>query len=132
MAGVASADDVAEGRPAPDPVSGAKVVAGFLSGSPALLSEVAHFVADSMNEAFVLAALRRSRRLADPQHLFGYGKDLRLVTGQAVWEASASQGSNLICAVSVHGPRGGAHLEGNDRPARHRTRRRRRRPARTG
>lgn len=75
-----SADDVAEGRPAPNPVRGAKVVAGFLSGSPALLSEAAHSVADSMNEAFVLAALHRSRRLADPQHLFGYGKERNFST----------------------------------------------------
>ncbi|MEU5368723.1 cation diffusion facilitator family transporter [Streptomyces sp. NPDC005951] len=53
----------------------AKTVGGLASGSPALLSEAAHSVADSLNEVFLLAALRRSRRLADARHPFGYGKE---------------------------------------------------------
>ncbi|SFF32337.1 cation diffusion facilitator family transporter [Streptomyces mirabilis] len=53
----------------------AKVVGGLLTGSPALLSEAAHSVADSMNEVFLLAALRRSGRPADRRHPFGYGKE---------------------------------------------------------
>ncbi|MER6571844.1 cation diffusion facilitator family transporter [Streptomyces sp. NPDC001093] len=53
----------------------AKAVGGVLAGSPALLSEAAHSVADSFNEVFLLAALRRSRRPADEQHPFGYGKE---------------------------------------------------------
>ncbi|MFF3364108.1 cation diffusion facilitator family transporter [Streptomyces misionensis] len=53
----------------------AKAVGGVLSGSPALLSEAAHSVADGFNEVFLLAALRRSRRPADKRHPFGYGKE---------------------------------------------------------
>ncbi|MFE5812488.1 cation diffusion facilitator family transporter [Streptomyces sp. NPDC056479] len=53
----------------------AKAVGGLIAHSPALLSEAAHSVADSMNEIFLLAALRRSRRPADSRHPFGYGKE---------------------------------------------------------
>ncbi|MFE0512124.1 cation diffusion facilitator family transporter [Streptomyces sp. NPDC058964] len=53
----------------------AKSVGGLVAGSPALLSEAAHSVADSLNEVFLLAALRRSRRPADERHPFGYGKE---------------------------------------------------------
>ncbi|MGW1143066.1 cation diffusion facilitator family transporter, partial [Streptomyces zhihengii] len=49
----------------------AKAVGGLISGSPALLSEAAHSVADSLNEVFLLAALRRSKRPADRKHPFG-------------------------------------------------------------
>lgn len=53
----------------------AKAIGGLVAGSPALLSEAAHSVADSLNEVFLLAALRRSRRPADRRHPFGYGKE---------------------------------------------------------
>ncbi|MGY0489699.1 cation diffusion facilitator family transporter [Streptomyces sp. WG-D5] len=53
----------------------AKAVGGLISASPALLSEAAHSVADSLNEVFLLAALHRSRRPADHRHPFGYGKE---------------------------------------------------------
>ncbi|WP_255947183.1 cation diffusion facilitator family transporter [Streptomyces odontomachi] len=53
----------------------AKAVGGLISSSPALLSEAAHSVADSLNEVFLLAALARSRRPADHRHPFGYGKE---------------------------------------------------------
>ncbi|WP_067008005.1 cation diffusion facilitator family transporter [Streptomyces cellostaticus] len=53
----------------------AKAVGGVFAGSPALLSEAAHSVADSFNEVFLLTALRRSRRPADRRHPFGYGME---------------------------------------------------------
>lgn len=56
-------------------IAAAKTIGGLLASSPALLSEAAHSVADSMNEVFLLIALRRSRRPADAQHPFGYGKE---------------------------------------------------------
>ncbi|MFD6532514.1 cation diffusion facilitator family transporter [Streptomyces sp. NPDC060184] len=56
-------------------IAAAKTAGGLLSGSPALLSEAAHSVADSVNEVFLLAALRRSRRPPDARHPFGYGKE---------------------------------------------------------
>ncbi|MCZ4119693.1 cation diffusion facilitator family transporter [Streptomyces sp. H39-S7] len=53
----------------------AKAVGGLFAGSPALLSEAAHSVADSLNEVFLLASLKRSKRAPDNEHPFGYGKD---------------------------------------------------------
>ncbi|MGW9212883.1 cation diffusion facilitator family transporter [Embleya sp. NPDC055664] len=53
----------------------AKAAVGVLAGAPALLSEAAHSVADTLNEAFLLASLSRSRRAPDAEHPFGYGKD---------------------------------------------------------
>jgi cation diffusion facilitator family transporter len=53
----------------------AKLVGGLLSGSSAMLAEAAHSVADTANQVFLLAALRRSGRPADETHPFGYGKE---------------------------------------------------------
>lgn len=56
-------------------VAVAKLVGGLVSGSSAMLSEAAHSFADTLNQVFLMAALRRSRRPADEQHPFGYGKE---------------------------------------------------------
>lgn len=53
----------------------AKLVAGLLSGSAAMLSESAHSVADTVTEIFLFVALRRGGKAADEEHPFGYGKE---------------------------------------------------------
>ncbi|MFE9690306.1 cation diffusion facilitator family transporter [Micromonospora sp. NPDC005806] len=53
----------------------AKLVAGLISGSAAMLSEAAHSVADTTTEVLLYQALRRGARPADTRHPFGYGKE---------------------------------------------------------
>ncbi|GAA2705520.1 cation diffusion facilitator family transporter [Micromonospora olivasterospora] len=53
----------------------AKLVAGLISGSAAMLSEAAHSVADTTTEVLLYLALRRGARPADVRHPFGYGKE---------------------------------------------------------
>ncbi|WP_344915945.1 cation diffusion facilitator family transporter [Streptosporangium oxazolinicum] len=52
----------------------AKLVAGLFSGSSAMLSEAAHSAADTVTEALLFVAVRRSGHPADARHPFGYGK----------------------------------------------------------
>jgi cation diffusion facilitator family transporter len=53
----------------------AKLVAGVVSGSSAMLAEAAHSVADTMNQVFLLYSLAMGEREADAEHPFGYGKE---------------------------------------------------------
>ena len=53
----------------------AKFVAGFISGSAALLAEGAHSVADTGNQVFLLLSLRFSRNPPDEEHPYGHGKE---------------------------------------------------------
>jgi cation diffusion facilitator family transporter len=52
----------------------AKLVAGLIGGSAAMLSEAAHSAADTVTELLLLVAVRRSGRPADRRHPFGHGK----------------------------------------------------------
>jgi cation diffusion facilitator family transporter len=51
----------------------AKLVAGLLSGSAAMISEAAHSAADTVTEFMLYIALRNSAKAADERHPFGYG-----------------------------------------------------------
>ena len=56
-------------------IAAAKLVAGLISGSAAMLSEAAHSLADTVTEVFLYVALRRGGKPADEEHPFGYGKE---------------------------------------------------------
>ena len=53
----------------------AKLVGGLVSGSAAMLAEAAHSFADTLNQVFLMAALKRSQKPADARHPFGYGME---------------------------------------------------------
>jgi cation diffusion facilitator family transporter len=52
-----------------------KFIAGFISGSSAMLAEGAHSVADTVNQIFLLISLPLSKRSPDPEHPYGYGQE---------------------------------------------------------
>jgi cation diffusion facilitator family transporter len=56
-------------------IAAAKGIAALLTGSPALLAETLHTLADAGNEVFLWIALSRSRRPADASHPLGYGPE---------------------------------------------------------
>ncbi|MGC5012889.1 cation diffusion facilitator family transporter [Streptosporangium sp. DT93] len=52
----------------------AKLVAGLIGGSSAMLSEAAHSAADTVTEALLYVAVRRGGQPADARHPFGHGR----------------------------------------------------------
>lgn len=77
-------------------IATAKGTAAALTGSPALLAETLHTVADAGNEVLLYVAIRRSRRPADATHPLGYGPE------RYYWALLAAIGMFLIGgAVSI-------------------------------
>jgi len=53
----------------------AKLVAGVLTGSSAMLAEAAHSFADTLNQVFLFTSVRQGARPPDRTHPFGYGQE---------------------------------------------------------
>jgi cation diffusion facilitator family transporter len=53
----------------------AKLLAGLLTGSAALLAEAAHSIADTIDQLALLWSLRMGRRPPDDEHPFGHGME---------------------------------------------------------
>jgi cation diffusion facilitator family transporter len=68
----------------------AKLIAGLVSGSTAMLAEAAHSAADSVNEVFLGIGLRRGRLPADAAHPLGHGRE------RFLWAFMAAIASFLI------------------------------------
>jgi cation diffusion facilitator family transporter len=77
-------------------IATAKGIAAALTGSPALLAETFHTIADAGNEVLLYVAIRRSRHPPDATHPFGYGPE------RYYWALLAAIGMFLVGgAVSI-------------------------------
>lgn len=74
-----------------------KLFGGLVSGSTAMLAEAAHSVADTTNQAFLLASIRLSAREPNPDQPFGYGQE------RFLWTFLAAVGMFLAGAVFAIG-----------------------------
>lgn len=89
-------------------IAAAKLVAGLISGSAAMMSEAAHSLADTTTEALLFTALRRGGRPPDERHPFGHGKE------SYVWALLAAlftfvAGAGFSITHGVHTIRSGEH-----------------------
>jgi len=71
-------------------VAAAKLAAGLVSGSSAMLAEAAHSLADSVNEVLLGVSLYRGRVPADRAHPLGHGRE------RFLWAFMAALGSFLV------------------------------------
>ncbi len=89
-------------------IAAAKLGAGLVSGSAAMMSEAAHSLADTTTEVLLYTALRRGVHPADERHPFGYGKE------SYVWALLAAlftfvAGAGFSITHGVHTIRSGEH-----------------------
>jgi cation diffusion facilitator family transporter len=92
----------------------AKLIAGLVSGSSAMIAEAAHSGADCVNEIFLALGLYRARRPADELHPFGYARERFLWAFMAAI-ASFLIGGCLSIGIAIReleerNPVAGAHL----------------------
>src|SRR5207253_5845035 len=84
----------------------AKLAAGLLTGSAALLAEAGHSFADSLNEVLLGISLRRGNAPADLAHPLGHGRE------RFLWAFMAAVASFLIGGWLLICPRGEKMLIG--------------------
>jgi cation diffusion facilitator family transporter len=75
----------------------AKIAAGAISGSAAMLAEAAHSLADTTNQTFLLISIGLSERQPDEAHPFGSGRE------RFLWTFVAALGTFLAGAIFAIG-----------------------------
>lgn len=92
-------------------LAAAKLIAGVLTGSAALLAEAAHSAADTFDQLALLGSIRLGRRPPDDEHPFGHGKERFFwAFVAAVWIFLAGAVFSIgegVLALRGHQPAGG-------------------------
>src|SRR3982750_2299098 len=78
-----------------------KFIAFFITGSSSMLAEGVHSLADSGNQGLLLLGGKRSRRAADAEHPFGFGRD-RYVYGFLVALVLFTVGGMFALYEGIH------------------------------